>query len=200
MKFSEQRIFAYDASRLEGTTLQELLSVAKSSDRAKFAMSGLEDLIESMMITQEWYHAKTPRILVKELSMEPEEVDDLYFEPTRGEMKTGRSLQIHSRLILPPPQVDYKKTGKTYTQPATLHFGLLDLYENDYFPHVGDRVTWLGRQYQMIKVYVLPNSMFEYTGIPLHVTVEADILRYGDNEVPTSINAQDIGNPTIAPN
>lgn len=199
MNFAQQRIFAYDAARFGGLTLQSILRAAHDDARQKFTIAGVEDVLEVLLITDEWYTAMTPVLPIKELERGQEIVDSLWNEPISGRMTFSRVLNAHARTTLTDPQVDLKKSGLTYTQSATVHFGLLGLYQLDYWPYVGDRFIWMGREYQFSKVLILPKSYMAYTGIPLHVTCEADLVRQGDEATPDSLLDQGIGDNTTAP-
>jgi hypothetical protein len=76
---------------------------------------------------------------------------------------------------------------------------VLNLWDLDYYPGVGDAVVYLGRQYQVTKVYLQPSQHFGMTGLPLWVTAEASILRYGDAVPPASLITDGMTDPLALP-
>jgi hypothetical protein len=85
--------------------------------------------------------------------------------------------------------------GLEIEQLIRLSVGLLELKRDDLFPSIGDQVDYLDLRYTVLDVYVRPEDIFIQTGLPLHITIDAVIYRFGDakNETIRKIQAD----PTI---
>ena len=85
--------------------------------------------------------------------------------------------------------------GLEIKQLIRLSFGLIELQRKDIFPSLGDQLDYLGLRYNVLDVYVRPEDIYIQTGLPLHITVDSVIYRFGDakREVIKKIQAD----PTI---
>ena len=178
----EERIIAYTASQQIGNVGTVFAPVGD----ARFALSGVTDYEEVLLIVDEWYRAHCPVVQVKELMRLQDglDVDTLYNEPARGDRHFNRLMNMRSHVTYSEPDVKYGKEGQGLDQPIKAFFGLQELRNHRYYPNIGDVVLWMGRVYQMVKVYVSPNETWQATGLPIHVTCEAEIFRHGDSSVP----------------
>ena len=85
--------------------------------------------------------------------------------------------------------------GLEIEQLIRLSVGLLELKRDDLFPSIGDQFDYLELRYTVLDVYVRPEDVFIQTGLPLHITIDSVIYRFGDakNETIRKIQAD----PTI---
>jgi hypothetical protein len=72
--------------------------------------------------------------------------------------------------------------GLEIEQLIRLSAGLLELQRDDLFPSIGDQFDYLDLRYTVLDVYVRPEDIFIQTGLPLHVTIDAVIYRFGDSK------------------
>jgi hypothetical protein len=183
MRFADNKLFMCDQAGLPQHQLIQILDTARDAITVKrFKLSGLGDLEEASLILLEWYRASTPKIMYKELLRESgtaHGVDDLYNEPSDGKRRFTRALSLFSHIQYADPEIKYEKMGQSFDQPVHLYNSLLDLYINDYWPEVGDEVIWLGRSYQITKVWVPVDAQWVHTGAPMHIACEAQIWRHG---------------------
>jgi hypothetical protein len=85
--------------------------------------------------------------------------------------------------------------GLEIEQLIRLSVGLLELQRDDLFPSIGDQFDYLDLRYTVLDVYVRPEDIFIQTGLPLHVTIDAVIYRFGDSKNQTIRKIQ--ADPTI---
>jgi hypothetical protein len=74
------------------------------------------------------------------------------------------------------------KNGLEIEQLIRMSFGLLELQRWDIWPRFGDQVDYLGLRYNVLDVYIRPEDVYIMTGLPLHVTVDSAIYRFGDSK------------------
>ena len=72
--------------------------------------------------------------------------------------------------------------GLEIEQLIRFSFGMVELQRNDVFPQIGDMIDYLGLRYTALEVYVRTEDLFQQTGLPLHVTVDSVIYRFGDSK------------------
>lgn len=182
MKSLDERIIGYLAQQTVGT----IDMTFQPSPDSRFALSGVADYEEVLQIVDEWYGAHCPEVMVKELKRLADglDVDDLYNEPADGTRQFNRAMKMRLHVTYEAPDIKYGKMGQGLDQPIKVYVGIQELRRQRYWPETGDVVLWMGRVYQFIKVYVSPNETWQATGLPIHVTCEAEIFRHGDASVP----------------
>ena len=47
---------------------------------------------------------------------------------------------------------------------------------------MGDQLDYLGLRYNVLDVYVRPEDIYIQTGLPLHITVDSVVYRFGDSK------------------
>jgi hypothetical protein len=47
---------------------------------------------------------------------------------------------------------------------------------------LGDQLDYLGLRYNVLDVYVRPEDIYIQTGLPLHITVDSVVYRFGDSK------------------
>lgn len=85
--------------------------------------------------------------------------------------------------------------GLEIEQLIRLSVGLLELQRSDLFPSIGDQFDYLDLRYTVLDVYVRPEDIFIHTGLPLHITIDSVIYRFGDSKNQTIRKIQ--ADPTI---
>jgi hypothetical protein len=85
--------------------------------------------------------------------------------------------------------------GLEIKQLIRFSLGLIELQRKDIFPSLGDQLDYLGLRYNVLDVYVRPEDIYIQTGLPLHITVDAVIYRFGDSKRETIKRIQE--DPTI---
>lgn len=201
MKFEQHRWIGYDAVLIrDHTQLHEIIAVAADLTRQRPALSGMEDVIESLQIAHECATHQYASYQFKELQREETgaEIDHLYNEPVSATRVHVRTIPLHGAAVYADPEIKLEKTGWDFTQPVRIGLSVVELRTQDYYPEPGDEVVFIGRPYQIIKVYLAADSFFAQTGIPLWVTVEAAILRHGDSAPPKRLSDLK-SDPTAAP-
>lgn len=100
-----------------------------------------------------------------------------------GQMQFGRKLNV---LAYPSYSEGRKhmhtQRGLEIEQLVRLSFGLIELQRKDIFPSIGDQCDYLGLRFSVLDVYIKPEDIYIQTGLPLHVTVDAAIWRFGDKK------------------
>lgn len=200
MRFNSHKLFSYDEELAPENHLLGILRRAADPATRRVKLSATQDLEETLIIIQEWYR-QVPRIVIKELKRAEDGLafDDLYNEPAKGRREFSRLMSIHTHVTYQDPDIKYDKIGQSVDQPITCHHSLLDLFEHDYFPDVGDMVLYLGRPYQVTKTWVPVSDQMQATGVPLHVCSNAEIFRHGDSAVPRSLVKHGMQDPHAAP-
>lgn len=179
MDFANLRLFAYDNEHFPSLKLDDILAMAGSPTMDRFALSGAEDLVEALLIWKEWYEASTPRLPFKELkrARDGASMDGLYNEPADARRRFNREVLLHANVEHTKPDIKYSAQGSQLDQPIVLNCGLLSLHAAKYYPETGDEVIHGGRAYQITTVYHDEKAYFAHTGVPLHVTMTAEIWR-----------------------
>jgi hypothetical protein len=72
--------------------------------------------------------------------------------------------------------------GLEIEQLIRFSFGLIELQRKDIFPSIGDQILYLGLRYTVLDVYVKPEDIYLQVGLPLHITVDSAIWRFGDSK------------------
>jgi hypothetical protein len=85
--------------------------------------------------------------------------------------------------------------GLEIEQLVRYSVGMLELQRKDIFPQIGDQFQYLGLRYSVLDVYIRPEDIFQQTGLPLHVTIDSVIYRFGDSKKETIRKIQE--DPTI---
>ena len=85
--------------------------------------------------------------------------------------------------------------GLEIKQLIRFSFGLIELQRKDIFPSLGDQIDYLGLRYNVLDVYVRPEDIYIQTGLPLHITADSVIYRFGDSKRETIRKIQ--ADPTI---
>ena len=85
--------------------------------------------------------------------------------------------------------------GLEIKQLIRLSFGLIELKRKDIFPSLGDQLDYLGLRYNVLDVYVRPEDIYIQTGLPLHITVDSVVYRFGDSKTETIKRIQ--ADPTL---
>ena len=76
----------------------------------------------------------------------------------------------------------HSQRGLEIEQFIVAHFPMLGLKEADLFPSIGDQLDYLGLRYTILDVYTKVENLFENTGLPLHISADAAIYRFGDSK------------------
>jgi len=190
MKFTQQRLFAYDKNLFQPETLQALLH---GTTLSSFALSGVEDLLSNLLIGQEYFQ-QFPIITVKELKRtihgQRQDIDSVYREPVvNARYQFDRIMKLSSYVSFADPDIKHGKQGQTLVQPINAAFCLLDLHDNDYFPATGDQVLFNGRLYDVAVVKVLVSDYFQNTMVPLYVHAVCGLHQFGDRLPPQVLDA-----------
>lgn len=72
--------------------------------------------------------------------------------------------------------------GLEIEQLVRFSCGLTELQRKDIFPSIGDQINYLGLRFTVLEVYVRPEDIYMQTGLPLHITVDSAIYRFGDSK------------------
>ena len=197
MQFSQQRLFGYDSRLFQSETLEAIFVRGEEPQGVindSVTLSGLADLAETLLITQEWYNnTNFPILDIKELARTQDggtqSVNTLYNEPHNSRLNFSRKLRLKAHVTFGDPDIKHGKKGTETEQPITAYFGLQNLHDEDYFPDIGDHFVFLGRVYEVSRVFHKPEDLFQNSGVPLHVAAVATIFQYGDRKPPMKQNA-----------
>lgn len=184
MKFTDQSFFYYERSLWRGHTLESLLRDGDNG-AGLLPQSGLADLREALFIVDEWYR-QYPIITVKEIiachgTGTTGSFDPIDFEPSSGTFEFGRVVDIHAVVRQSDPSFKLAPTGKSNDQDLKVHFGLLQLFRANYWPGDGDRVLYKGVLHDIVQVSCLPSDYWQQSGVPLHVTITAEVAHLSGN-------------------
>lgn len=180
MKFSEQKFFHYEETLWRGCTLASLFR-DKTIDAGLLNISGLADLKEALLITDEWYR-QYPVLTLKEVeSCCSDGIDRMDGEPVDGILKFVRTVNVHAALKQDDPVVKLMKTGRSTDQNVKFHIGLLQLYLANYWPGEGDRLFYRGVLHDVIQVVAAPVDYWQNSAVPMHITVTAVISNLSGN-------------------
>ena len=146
--------------------------------------SALPDLEMAHKYADEFYTVHCPEAVYKEVdrdSSQPhEQLSNLWGEQLGG-LKIGRQFQIRTfPEITTEEQQKHTKRGTEITRDVRFNFGILELKRRDLYPEMGDLIEYGGYMYELIRVYVKPESLWMHTGQPLHVAADGVIYRPGD--------------------
>lgn len=187
MRFSDQTFFYYERNFWRGFSLDDLFRDGRKSSESLFTLSGMADFREALLIVDEWYH-QYPEIAFKELRREkgenPASVDPLDNEPMIGKREYNRIIKIRAHITHDPGEFHLQKTGTSLKQNVELNLGLLQLWKTDYWPAPGDQLFYLGHLHELVQVVAPPANYWQHSGVPMHLTVRAELAHYGDGEPP----------------
>jgi hypothetical protein len=98
-----------------------------------------------------------------------------------GPMQFSRKMDVHAF----PSYSEGRKhmhtaRGLEIEQLIRFSFGLVELQRKDIFPNIGDQVDYLGLRYTILDVYTKPEDIFMQVGLPMHITIDSAIFRFGD--------------------
>jgi hypothetical protein len=142
------------------------------------------DLERSHQYVDEFYRVHCPRMQFQEIdrkqSTNNEDLSKLWGENVGG-FKVGRDLHIH---MFPDYNVEerqiHKKHATEIEREIRFSVGILQLKAVDLYPEMGDHVLYGGYNYEIYRVYVRPDDLFQHHNLPLHVSMDAVIYRPGD--------------------
>lgn len=165
MKFDGIKL-GYEREMLAGFTIEELTQ--KRTD--KFNVSGLDDLVETMLVIEEFY-SNHPVLTWKEASVG--EVDVVFLESQN---------KAYSRLVEFPvfvkqetPRNNREAWGESIVRPTTAHLAVITLIRADYLPTAGDVFKFLNQWLEVTRVYVDPVDYYQTTGFPLYIRCDTRV-------------------------
>lgn len=184
MRFREQALFKYDPDEFSGFSLEDILNTSKHV--GAFPIGGLADFDEMFQIIREYY-SNYPAISFRELRTatgeNPIVVDELWHEPASLKLDFNRSMKLRAKIDLGEDRIKHSQTGISKTYDLKLFLGLPILHDADYWPRIGDELSWRGTIHTISQVKIAPTDYFQQSALPLHVTVEA-LIKQTDGMVP----------------
>lgn len=174
MKFNEQPIFSYASAPFFGVTLDQIFSQICNQDQ--FAVSGLADLKEYLLMCMEWNTGHNPVLLMKELVKPASSLDGfdtLYQQYRDGRLTYGRDVNLHVKVVEEPTQYNKIKEGPQRIVNSQFYLCTTELYLSDYFPSAGDLIFWRDIAYQVRDARCMPTDYFQNTAFPLWIFIDA---------------------------
>lgn len=193
MLFDHAQVFCYDAQRLNKFKFSDVMNsyLNPNSAPSPFALSGLPDLVESLLITEEFYSRNYPILDFKEIrkggGVSPTFIDPLYHEPANLKKEYGRVIKIPTFVSLNDKETKLAKQGAQITQVAEFCVGTYLLYKLNYYPEIGDEILYMGELYQIGEAVVKKQHYHAMTGFPIHVTLKTINIQHGDEQMPVSL-------------
>jgi hypothetical protein len=147
--------------------------------------TAIKDLYVAHQYANEYYRSYCPVIVYKELdrksSMPNQDLASLWGEQAGG-LRIGRTLQIK---LYPDFNVEERQTHMKFgateiTREVRFAAGILELKRVDLYPEMGDHIEYGGYEYEITRVYVRTEDLWQQTNQPLHVSMDAYIYRPGD--------------------
>jgi hypothetical protein len=209
MRFDATKFFAYDQTKLTSFSFKDIVGKYDGNTgdpHQKFALSGLGDLWQTLLIIEEYYNRNFAKLDVKELRRgggeNPVSVDPLYNEPMDVTKQFNRVLQIPLHIDQQDKETKLEKQGAQINHEVTFTAGIINLFRADFFPEIGDEVIWQGTLYQIGEVYYPKATLFQHTGFPLHVAMTTSIQHFGDEKIPdrlTDLKTKMVAPPAASP-
>lgn len=193
MLFNYAQVFCYDADRLKKFKFADVMRtyLNPNDSPSGLALSGLPDLVETLLITEEYYTRNYPRLDFKEIrkggGVSPTFIDPLYNEPQSLKKEYSRVVKVPSFISLSDKETKLSKQGAQVTQTAEFCVGTYLLYKLDYYPEIGDEILYMGELYQIGEVVVKKNHYHALTGFPIHVSLKTINIQHGDEQMPVSL-------------
>ena len=194
MEFDHKQLFIYDRGAVKGK--HSFKEVADAYDNHQsdfpnsFPLTGLTDLMETNTIIEEYY-SNFPLVAYKEMArgigVKSVQVDPLYNEPAALRREFSRVIDIPTHVAQEDKDTNLTKQGAQTTNLVEFTTGLVVLYRRNYFPEIGDELVWLGTPYQIGEVIFKKDHYHHNTGFPLHVTMKASIVQWGDEQFTNSL-------------
>lgn len=199
MFFDFARVFCYDQHRLDKYAFKEVVDVYHNKQNAVkggFALTGLQDYIQVLLLLNEYYEKNLPKLHFKEIRRDSTRgatvIDSLYNEPKSLRKEFSRILQLNTHVNQQDKDTKLQKQGAQTTQEVEFCVGIWSLYQTDYYPEIGDEVVWMGEAYQVGEVIVRKDHYHTMTGAPLHVTLKTINTQYGDEQMPVKLTDQNV--------
>ena len=180
MRFDDQQTFAYEKDFFVTGSIRDLW-LPDDGTHDRFAMSGLADYHEALLITHEWYVRAFPQLSFKEMKP-PQDMpmDDLYNEPASRHKDFTRILGVPAKIEQDKVSLRRNSEGPERKQGMRIWMGLMNLMELDYWPRIGDEFTYRNVLYEVSLVHVDPADYWQQSGWPIHISVTAKQVQLGD--------------------
>ena len=107
-------------------------------------------------------------------------MDDLYNEPASRHKEFLRLLSIPAKIDQEKVSLKRRNEGPERKQNVVLGVGIMNLLELDYWPRIGDEFTFRNILHEISLVHIDPSDYWQQSGWPLHVTIKARQVQFGD--------------------
>lgn len=192
MKWIEQTLFAYEDALFQGKTLDEIMAGKK----LKFALSGLADLRQSLLIIEELYR-QFPKLTVKELQVGP--MDPIWLEQKDTRKQFSRTLKVPFHISQEKPSIKREPHGEVQDKPTIFHLATIVAFRLDYVPRTGDQILYRDTLYDITRTFVDPKDYFQQSGFPVYVRCESRVANFDSRNLQNSCepdtNKRDAGAP-----
>jgi hypothetical protein len=189
MLFSEKKVFIYDQRRKAKFFFKDVVQAYQNPEKVSsdFALSGLDDLANSLWIIEEYYNRNFAHVEFKELRRDSVKVDALYHEPANLRREFSRVIDIPVYINQEDKTTKLSKQGAQTNHTVDFCTGMINLFRMDYFPEIGDEIVWMGTVYFIGEVVYKRDHLHQNTGFPLHVTMKTSISQWGDEKFPDKL-------------
>lgn len=169
MNFNNQLFPSYDAKPISAT-FAEFFNGKVGCE--PFALSGLGEVRQNLLMTEEWMDTTQPKLDYHERSpAEPGIYRDGNGEPTGY----GRKLSLPTKVLEQERQFTWKNGQAFHEQKFEAFVSTVSLHRADYYPTAGDIFKWRDVWRQITVVKVAPADYFLNTGFPIYLTIESSL-------------------------
>ena len=170
MNFSGVIFQAHDSDRVAGS-FADIISEAVHGNTA-FALGGIGDLKETLLMSEEWMDAMMPKIKF----LEKEQVAPGIYRDGNGKpANVTREILLPINLKEQPRQFSWKDGQQSFTQELDAFVSPVSLYRANYYPSPGDVFQWRDTWRQVTIVKVDPSDYFQNTGFPVYIKIESSL-------------------------
>jgi hypothetical protein len=151
-----------------------------------------QDYEESLSYAEEFYRVHCPSVEYLEVDRKNSspngELTNLWGEQVGG-LRIARKLDLK---VFPDyateEQQKHKKQALELEQEIRFSYSMWYLRQFDLFPEVGDHIVYKRLDYEIMRVYVRPEDLWQQTNAPLYVSCFASIYRPGDRKADKNLN------------
>jgi hypothetical protein len=144
---------------------------------------GLSDTTTALKIYDEWVRKFSPQQPPAFFEVDSEQpVDPVRHFPTSARTKYTKRSPIRIPAIIKFQKPDWRLNRNVVQprRPTELWLSHLSLKQLDYFPRLGDLVSWSGYRWEVVSAFPPPESYWQQTNVWMGLLVEVSLAIDGD--------------------
>lgn len=152
----------------------------------EIAFTGMYDIDTAHVYNREFYEKHCPEVEYIEIdrddSQTNSELSNFWGEQVGG-LKVSRRVNVRAfPQFTEAPSQYHRKHAVEIDHDVVFDLGVGILKDLDLWPEMGDHISYMGFDYEIIRVRIDPERLWLHTNSPLHVSLDAVVYRPGDSK------------------